>query len=329
MNRPTRHRFVHITDLAQLPDTARRGVVAIGNFDGVHRGHRAVIEAALDVARSAGVPTGILTFEPHPRTVFKPDDPVFRLTPVAEKRMIFAALGIDFVVEQPFDRAFASNSAADFVDRILHDGLGAAHVVTGFDFHFGKDRQGTPAFLAETGERSGFGVTIVPAFTDQETRPLSSSDIRKMLEDGDVAAAAAALGYRWFVTGPIIHGEKRGRDLGFPTANMRLGADCRLAHGVYAVRMQVDGVNHAGVANFGRRPQFDNGAPLLETYLFDFAGDLYDKTVAVELVGLLRPELKFEDVAALIAQMNRDAAEARALLEPISGEAFGPETLRQ
>lgn len=320
---------MHITDLAQLPDTARRGVVAIGNFDGVHRGHRAVIDTALDVARSAGAPTGILTFEPHPRTVFKPNDPVFRLTPATEKRMIFGALGIDFVVEHPFDRTFASNSAADFVDRILHDGLGAAHVVTGFDFHFGKDRQGTPAFLAETGEHSGFGVTIVPAFTDHETRPLSSSDIRKMLEDGDVAAAATALGYRWFVTGPVIHGEKRGRDLGFPTANMRLGADCRLAHGVYAVRMQVDGVVHAGVANYGRRPQFDNGAPLLETYLFDFSGDLYDKTVAVELVAHLRPELKFEDVAALIAQMNRDETDARATLASISGEPFGPDALRR
>ncbi|MCB1491411.1 MAG: bifunctional riboflavin kinase/FAD synthetase [Rhodobiaceae bacterium] len=318
---------MQVTDLDSFPDACRGGVIAIGNFDGVHSGHRAVIGMALAIARQAGVPAGVMTFEPHPRSVFRPDTPVFRLTPRAEKRRVLSACGLDFLLEMGFDRAFAARTAADFVDTILIGRLGISHVVTGFDFHFGKGREGTPDFLRRAAEERGFGATIVPALASGDGVPVSSSAVRDLLEAGDVAAAAALLGYRWFVSGPVIHGEKRGRDLGYPTANMRLGSDCGLAHGVYAVRMEVDGTLHDGVASYGRRPQFDNGAPLLETYLFDFSGDLYDRPVAVEFVAHIRPELKFDSVEALVARMDEDSREARAHLAAISGEAFGPDAL--
>ncbi|KAB0682607.1 bifunctional riboflavin kinase/FAD synthetase [Aureimonas leprariae] len=305
-----------------LAEGFRGGVVAIGNFDGIHRGHQAVLGAAIEIAGRDGIPALCLTFEPHPRSVFAPDRPVLRLTPPPVKARLLAALGFAAVVEQPFDRAFAALSADEFVRAVLVEGLGARHVVVGFDFCYGAKRSGTVATLRAAGERYGFGVTAVEAFADESGAPVSSSRIRHDLGQGNVAGAAALLGYRWTIEAPVIGGQKLGRQLGYPTANMALVENGLLAHGIYAVRLRrSDGTLLGGVASYGRRPTFDNGAALFETFLFDFAGDLYGETCDVALFAWLRGEEKFDRVEALIRQMDRDAEEARAALagaQPLS-----------
>lgn len=302
-------------DLARpLPDHLRGAHVAIGNFDGVHRGHQAVLAAALDRAGAAGRPTLALTFEPHPRSFFAPDRPVFRLTPAEAKARLVRALGLDGLVVCRFDADFAGLGAEAFVAEVLVGRLGLSGATIGWDFHFGHGREGTPAFLDAAGRRHGFTVDVVDPFSSEDGETVSSSRIRAALAAGDLAEAAGLLGYRWFVEGTVVGGDRRGRDLGFPTANIRLADDCRLAHGVYAVTFAVDGVSREGVANWGRRPQFDNGAPVLETFLFDFAGDLYGKHAEIAFVSRLRPEAKFGSVDALVEQMHRDVAEARAVL---------------
>lgn len=309
-----------ITSSAALPAPLRGGVVAIGNFDGVHRGHQAVLAAALDAAAARGAPALALTFEPHPRQVFRPDVPLFRITPAPMRARLLGAMGFGVVVEQPFDRDFARLPAEEFVARILTADLGVAHVVTGYDFHFGKDRQGSPQFLIAAGRRFGFGVSCVEAFCDEGADAISSSRIRALLGEGDVAGAAGLLGYRYTVEADIAHGEKLGRTLGFPTANMALPAATGLAHGIYAVRLRRgNGALHDGVASFGRRPTVtDDGAPLLETHLFDFSGDLYGERAQVSFFGFLRGEEKFDGLDPLVAQMKRDEAEARALLAGVA-----------
>ncbi|PYE90409.1 bifunctional riboflavin kinase/FAD synthetase [Phyllobacterium leguminum] len=317
------HPFLRLASPSDLPARLKGAVVAIGNFDGVHRGHQAVLERALELAREEGRPAVVLTFEPHPRSVFRPDEPVDRLTPPAEKAELLQALGFDAVVEQEFTRAFAENSAEDFVQSIIVDKLAAHRVVTGFDFHFGKGRQGGPAFLIDAGERLGFKVTLVDAFRDEGGEIVSSSRVRMDLSEGDVAGAAALLGYRYMVESEIIGGEKLGRTLGFPTANMALPPQTNLKHGIYAVRFRrADGSLHDGVASFGRRPTVvTDGAPLLETFLFDFNGDLYGETCAVSFFAWLRGEEKFDGLDALMVQIRRDEEEARAVLagvQPLS-----------
>jgi riboflavin kinase / FMN adenylyltransferase len=299
-----------------LPESLEGGVLAIGNFDGVHRGHQAVLSRALEIASLEGAPMLALTFEPHPRTVFNPDKPVFRLTPAPLKAKLLESMGFNAVLEYPFDRAFSGRSAEEFIQSILKDWIGVRHVVTGFDFHFGKGREGGPAFLLEAGGRHGFGVTLVDAFRDENTEVVSSSRIRTLIGEGDVSQAAGLLGYRYTVEAPVIHGKKLGRTIGFPTANMALPSECGLKPGVYAVRFRKqDGMIHDGVASFGYRPTVtDNGAALLETMLFDFSGDLYGQTCSVSFFGFLRPEEKYDGLDPLIAQMNRDVEEARALL---------------
>ena len=311
-----KHAFERITGAASLPAHLRGGVVAIGNFDGVHRGHQAVLERALEEARRREVPALVLSFEPHPRTVFQPDIPLYVITPPPMKARLMAELGFATLVQQPFDREFAGQSAEEFVTRVLDEGLGISHAVTGFDFHFGKNRQGGPAFLMEAGERHGFGVTLVDAFRDEGAEVVSSSRIRILLEQGEVAEAAGLLGYRYTVEAEVVRGKQLGRDLGFPTANMALPENTGLKHGIYAVRLRrADGTLHDGVASFGRRPTVDdNGAPLLETFVFDFSGDLYGERCAISFFGFLRGEAKFDGLDALIVQMKRDEAEARALL---------------
>lgn len=303
-----------------LPAGMRGGVVAIGNFDGVHRGHQAVLARAAGEAKALGVPALVLTFEPHPRSVFRPDVPLFRITPAPVRATILEALGFDAVIEQPFDRALAALSAERFVEDVLVGGLGIAHVVTGFDFHFGHARQGGPAYLMEAGNRHGFGVTLVDAFRDENAEIVSSSRVRPLLAEGAVAEAAGLLGYRFMVEAQVVPGRQLGRTLGFPTANMVLPADTALAHGIYAVRLRrADGSLHDGVASFGRRPTVDeDGAPLMETFVFDFAGNLYGETCRLFLFGHLRPELKFDGLEPLMAQMRLDAAEARALLAGVA-----------
>lgn len=303
-----------------LPTSLRGGVVAIGNFDGVHRGHQAVLGRAIEEARERGVPALALTFEPHPRKVFRPDMPMFVLTPPPMKARLLSYLGFSALIEQPFTREFASLSAEAFVTDILERNLGVRHVVTGFNFHFGKDRQGGPAYLMEAGKRHGFGVTLVDAFRDEGANVVSSSRVRAFLANGEPALAAGLLGYRFTIEGEVIGGQKLGRTLGFPTANMKLLPEATLKEGIYAVRFRrADGTLHDGVASYGRRPTVDDdGAPLLETFLFDFSGDLYGEVCAVSFFGYLRGEEKFDGLDALVAQMKRDEAEARALLAGVS-----------
>jgi len=301
-------------DAAALAPGALAGcVVAIGNFDGVHRGHRAVIGAALARARALGRPAAALTFDPHPRTFFRPDLPVFRLSTGRDKMRLLAATGLDGAVILRFDAALAATSAQDFISRILVGRLAIAGAAIGFDFHFGKDRQGSPAYLAGQGADLGFTVDIVPPLQD-EGRPVSSGAVRDALAAGKVVEAAELIGAPWFVSGEVVHGEKRGRDLGFPTANLRLDASCGLKHGIYAVRAQIDGQLVDGVASFGRRPTFDNGAPLLEVFLFDFAGDLYGKTIDVAFIGWIRGEEKFVSIDALKRAMDGDVVRAKDTL---------------
>lgn len=303
-----------------LPTQLKGGVVAIGNFDGVHRGHRAVLDRALELAKSRGVPALVLTFEPHPRTVFKPDAPVFRLTPAPLKARLLEAEGFQSVIEYPFDREFSQRSAEDFVKAVLVDWLGASGVVTGFDFHFGKGREGGPAFLMEAGSRHGFDVTLVDAFRDEGAEVISSSRIRQHLAEGDVVGAAGLLGYRYTVEAEVIGGQKLGRTLGYPTANMALPPETELKPGIYAVRFRrADGTLYDGVASFGYRPTVtENGAALLETYVFDFSGDLYGEVCSVSFFGHLRDELKFDGLEPLVAQIKRDDEEARALLSGVT-----------
>jgi riboflavin kinase/FMN adenylyltransferase len=304
-----------LRDPAMPAPGLERPVVVIGNFDGVHTGHRAVIAHGQAMAARLGRPCAILTFEPHPADFFAGRPTVFRLTPEAAKIAALARLAPDAIIVLTFDDAVAHRSPLAFVEDILVRRLGVAGVVVGFDFQFGHQRAGTPAFLAEQGRLHGFDVEIVDKVTAGGEEAVHSTAARDALEVGDVAKARAILGHDWFVVGEIVHGQKLGRTLGFPTANMVLDPSCRLRHGIYAVRFTVDGVTHPAVASYGRRPTFDNGAALLETFVFDFKGDLYGKPVEVAFVAWLRGEEKFDGVDALIVQMNRDAARAREILK--------------
>jgi len=314
-------RFLVVRDTA--PDGALRGaVLAIGNFDGVHRGHRAVIAAALDRARRLGKTAAVLTFEPHPRAFFKPGEKLFRLTDEATKLRLLASIGLDGAIVLTFNAALASVTADEFVARILVGRFAISGAVIGFNFHFGKNRAGSPDFLAAEGQKYGFAVDMVPPF-ELNGRPVSSGPIRDALAAGRLDDAATALGFPWFVSGEVIHGDKRGRELGFPTANLRLEAACGLRHGVYAVRAAFGGRRYDGVANFGRRPMFDTGAVLLEVFLFDFAGDLYGRSIDVAFIEWIRDEQVFGSVDELVVRMKEDARHARAALLR-AGDAFPP-----
>jgi riboflavin kinase/FMN adenylyltransferase len=296
-----------------LPAELHGAVAAIGNFDGVHRGHQRLIATVRDEAARRGRPSLALTFEPHPRDHFNPGARLFRLTPEETKAEVLRRLGLDGIVVRRFDGALAGRSAEAFVAELLARELRLSGVVVGPDFHFGRNREGTPAALQDLCRRHGLTCTIVPAVAD-DGDVVSSTAVRAALEEGDISAANRLLGYRWFVRGEVRHGDKRGRTLGFPTANLRLGEDCRLRHGIYAIRAALDGEVYGGVASYGRRPTFDNGAPLLEVHLFAFAGDLYDRIIDVEFVGFIRGEERFASAEALVERMGRDAEEAKALL---------------
>lgn len=314
--------FVVARDAGPQADALRGAVIAIGNFDGVHRGHRAVIAAAMQRARALGTKAIALTLEPHPRLFFRPAEPLFRLSEEPAKLRLLAGSGLDGAIVLTFNASLAKVTAEEFVSRILVERLGVRGVAIGFDFHFGKARGGSPAFLKQQGAQYGFAVDIVPPLED-EGRPVSSGAIRNALSAGRVVEANELLGYPWFVSGKVIHGEKRGRDLGFPTANLRLDPACGLKHGIYAVRAGVGGRRYDGVASFGRRPTFDNGAPLLEIHLFDFSGDLYGADMDVAFLGWLRGEAKFDTADALVRQMNEDSRRAREALWR-AGDAFPP-----
>jgi riboflavin kinase/FMN adenylyltransferase len=300
-------------DPAGLPAEMAQPVLAIGNFDGMHLGHRAVLAAAAALAGELHRPFGLLTFEPHPRDFFHRGEPVFRLTPPAVKAALAARFGVPLMIELAFDAALAGRDADSFVREVLVARFGVAGIVVGHDFHFGQGRGGNPAFLKGAGGRHGFAVEVVAPLS-AEGAPVSSTAIRQHLAAGEVRAANALLGYEWFVRAEVRHGDKRGRDLGYPTANLALDPACGLAHGIYAVRARVDGSTVPGVASFGRRPTFDNGAPLLEVHLFDFTGNLYGRTLDIAFVAWLRGEQKFDDAASLVRQMDDDSARARHLL---------------
>lgn len=301
--------------LDAVPPGLTGGFVAVGNFDGMHRGHVALLEETRREAAAAGVPAVVLTFEPHPRTVFNPQSPVFRLTPLPAKARLLMALGFDGLVVAAFDRAFARLEPSAFVSDVLIGRLGVKAAVVGYNFHFGKARAGTPAMLAEFGGRFGFAVTLVPEISGEGGHKVSSSAIRESLAAGNIAGANRDLGYRWFVTGIVVAGDRRGRELGYPTANLALGDDCRLRHGIYAVTLQrPGGARLDGVASFGRRPTFGEGPPLLEVHAFDFSGDLYGEEVAVTFRDWIRPELKFSSADELVSAMADDSARARDIL---------------
>lgn len=322
MTSPNQHAFKVVRDGDELPPQLRRSFVAIGNFDGVHRGHRAVIDRTVAHAHADRRPAIALTFEPHPRAFFRQDQPLFRLTPEPEKLRLLAAAGLDGALIMNFDAKLASVTAESFVTDILIKRLSIVGVVVGADFHFGKRRQGTPAFLQEQGEERGFEVDLVSPFLFRG-KPVSSSAIRDALGRGEVEEAAKLLGYPWFISGKVIHGEKRGRELGYPTANLALDPTCGLAHGIYAVRVQAQGEIHNGVASFGRRPTFGEGPLLLEIFLFDFSGDLYDEEIDVAFNGWVRAEAKFDSAKALVKQMEADSSQARGQLKG-ADNAFPP-----
>ena len=314
--------FTVIRDSTPADEIARGAVVAMGNFDGVHLGHRAVIAAALEMGRLHGKPALALTFEPHPRRFFSPTTPQFRLTDESAKLRLLAGTGLAGAVIMTFDKQRAGTTAQDFIHHDLIERLGVSGIAVGYDFHFGKGRVGSPSLLVNEAPRLGIEVDVQPHI-DIDERPVSSSAIRSALAEGQIEDATAMLGGPWFVTGEVIHGEKRGRELGYPTANIRLDNNCGLRHGIYAVRVgRGQGKDQAridGVASFGRRPTFDNGAPLLEIFLFDFKADLYGEVLDVAFIGFIREELKFSSVDALIKQMHDDSARARAQLAAAPG----------
>lgn len=295
------------------PAAARRAALAIGNFDGVHKGHQALLQTAREIAAAKGVPAAVLLFEPHPRAFFAPDKPLFRITPLPRKLALLEAYGMDAAIVLKFDTALASRTAREFIADILVSDLAVSHVVVGYDFHFGKDRKGNAALLRDEGQRLGFGVSEVAQVSGGDMA-YSSSAVRALLAKGDVTGAAGMLGHWWRVSGTVVGGAKRGTGMGFPTANVTMPAGTELGFGIYAVRVLVDGAQHEAAAYLGTRPTFDNGAPVLEVFLFDFDGDLYGRSIDVEFIAYLRGDRKFEGMEALKAQMAADCEAARGIL---------------
>ncbi len=320
--------FRHYHD---LPSEARNAIVAIGNFDGIHRGHQAVIGEAVRRAKAAGAPSAVLSFEPHPRRYFRPTAPPFLLTRLRTKARVIAELGIDALFVLRFNAALAGRTAEAFIDEVLVEGLSVREAVVGYDFVFGKGRRGSPELLRDRLVAAGRTAMIMPAVTafelDADAGPdaepegfvISSTAVRDSLMAGDPRAAARLLGRPFEIEGRVIAGDRRGRTLGYPTANLRLGDYLRPAFGVYAVRAAIERPGqaaewHDGVANLGLRPMFETPEPLLEVHLFGFSGELYRLHLRVALVDYLRPEASFEGLDQLVAQMGRDAAAARAAL---------------
>jgi riboflavin kinase/FMN adenylyltransferase len=302
-----------ITNLDDVAPQWRGACVAIGNFDGVHPGHQAVIRQAA-LPRTDTRPLGVVTFNPHPRRFFQPDAPPFYLTSLDDKVKLIGALGVDVLFALKFDATLAAMTAQEFVAEILVRRLSVAHVTIGHDFHFGKGRGGTPQGLIDMGRQSGFGVSLVDPVAGANG-VFSSTQIRRHLADGAPEKAAALLGRPWSISGIVTQGDQRGRTINFPTANILLGDYLEPALGVYAVRItDPAGKSMIGVANLGRRPTFDGLGVRLETHIFDFDGDLYGQTLNVALIAFIRPERKFDGLAALTAQIASDAQTARALL---------------
>ena len=301
-----------------VPAALKGGVVALGNFDGLHRGHQAVIKTALEIAREKGVAASVMTFEPHPRAFFQPGQVAFRLSPFRIKCRQMRIMGVGYLYVQRFNAAFSGNTADAFVEQFLVGGLEVSHVVVGYDYVFGNKRGGNANFLKDRGRDAGFDVTAVEEFRIDATAQVSSTAIREFLSEGACQKAAQLLGRYWEIAGRVEHGDKRGRQLGFPTANLPLGEHHHPREGVYAVRA---GIDHGGetvwydaVANFGRRPTFNKTDVLLEVHLFDFDEDLYNRNLRVGLIDFIRPEQKFDGLDALKTQLSQDCETARTIL---------------
>ena len=299
-----------------VPRHSRGGVVALGNFDGFHKGHQAVVGRALARARSEGRPALVATFDPHPARLFRAHAPPFALTRIQQRLDLFEAFGMDGTVVLPFDRALAAETAEGFCAGWLQERIGAAAVVSGEDFTFGAGRSGDVRTLAVMGQAHGFGAEVVQPVADRGG-PISSTRIRTLLQGADPAGAAALLTRPYTIVGTVEHGNKLGRTLGFPTANIDLGPYLRPAYGVYAVRVRHAGRTYDGVANLGIRPMIEPPKELLEAWLFDFDGDLYGHALAVELIAFLRPEAKLDGLDALKAQVAQDARDAKAALNAV------------
>ncbi|MGO8955566.1 MAG: bifunctional riboflavin kinase/FAD synthetase [Rhodomicrobium sp.] len=297
----------------EIPEHLKGASLAIGTFDGLHRGHRAVLDAAKAKTAGGGLPMGVMVFEPYPRMFFQPQKPFFRLTGVERKLELLSAYGCGFTAVIPFDRAVAGLTAPDFVRVILAEAFAIKHASVGYNFFFGKGRGGNPAVLAQEGLIHGFGVTMVEA-QGNAGEIFSSTRVRELLAEGDVAAAAEMLGYYWRVSGTVESGAGRGQILGFPTANIRLAEGITLKHGIYAVHAYTDGRKLQGAAYLGTRPTFDAGLPLLETFLFDFDGNLYGKPMEIEFIAFVREDAKFRSAETLTAQMEADCAKAKDIL---------------
>ncbi len=311
--------FRHYDDVTAA---SKGAVVAIGNFDGVHRGHQALIARARFHAHAQGKPAGVLAFEPHPQEFFRPSPESFRLTPFRAKSRLLAEQGVDAMYALAFDAQMAAKSAQEFVIDGLVKGLGVSCVLVGADFQFGKGRAGNAAVLSYMGEMEGFGVEIFEPVLEDGVHKISSTHIREALKAGKPDVAAKLLGHFWSVESRVEHGDARGRTIGVPTANMRLTDTLHPAYGVYAVRATIyeddqPVSRHDGVANFGIRPMWETKEPLLETWLFDFDGDLYGKHMAVEFVHYIRGEAKLDGLDALKAQIAKDSDEARKVLRQI------------
>jgi riboflavin kinase/FMN adenylyltransferase len=304
-----------VRDWRGLSEALKGAAVAVGAFDGVHRGHQAVIAGARDAAERLGAPLGVVSFDPHPRRWFQKDAAPFRLMTAEQMAEALAPLGVDILYLLPFDAEMAGMTDAAFAERVLSDGLGIRHAAVGFDFTFGKGRSGSPEALRAYGKRLSFTVSVAERLDDADGLKLSSSAVREALKAGDMARAAAILGRPFAIRGEVIHGDKRGRTIGVPTANIALGDYMRPAYGVYATRSRLaDGRIVDGVASLGVRPMYALETPLLEVWLFDFDGDLYGQTLDTELVAWLRGEETFDGLDALKTQIDADAAAARAVL---------------
>ena len=302
-------------NVADLPDAARGSTIAIGNFDGVHLGHQAVIAEA----SAHGAPLAVITFEPHPRRFFRPDEPSFQLTPLEGKARRLRTLGVDHLLVVGFDAETARIGHDRFVDIFIRNGFAAKHVAVGYDFMFGAGRKGDAGYLRDRAAADGFGLSVVEPVKDADGAACSSTSIRASLAAGDPAAAAALLGRPWELEGLVAEGDRRGRQIGFPTANVALGEYIQPALGVYAVwaGVEEDGATvwRAGCANVGRRPTFGKEDVNVEVHVFDYDGDIYDRLLRVAFAAYIRPERKFDGIDSLREQIGRDCGVARAALE--------------
>lgn len=300
----------------EIPEGAKNAIVAIGNFDGVHQGHRALLSYVVEKAKRENKIAAILSFSPHPRRFFQPDSEPFRLMKTEQRARLFNELGIDIFFNITFDRDFSKLTAERFIDDVLVEGLGVSEIVVGEDFRFGHERQGTVQMLHEEGLKKRFSVTVFDPVRDKHNYVYSSTIIREKIKSGEMEEAQKLLGSSWEIESVVIHGDKRGRTIGYPTANMTLEDYVRPKFGVYAVQVLIEGESawRNGVANIGIRPMFETPIPLCETYIFDFSSEIYDKIIRVRPVAFIRKELRFDTLEALISQIKQDEEKAKDIL---------------